>query len=68
MKTDRGATEERRAAVGGEENWAVREFAEAELGDARRTQRVITVATQLAQHPGASLPEACGNRAALKAT
>src|SRR5215510_3535691 len=52
----------------GEENWAVTEFAEAELGDARRTQRLMTVATQLAQQPGASFAEACGSGAALKAT
>ena len=47
--------------------WAVTEFAEAELGDLRRTQRVVELATVLAQRPGASLPEACGDRATLKA-
>jgi hypothetical protein len=47
--------------------WAVTEFAEAELGDARRTQRLIALATVLAQRPGASLPEACGDAAMLKA-
>jgi hypothetical protein len=50
-----------------EDSWAVTEFAEAELGDARRTQRLIALATTLAQRPGASLPEACGDRAMLKA-
>jgi Transposase DNA-binding/Transposase Tn5 dimerisation domain len=50
-----------------EDSWAVTEFAEAELGDVRRTQRVIALATVLAQRPGASLPEACGNPAMLKA-
>jgi len=49
------------------ESWAVTEFAGAELGDARRTQRVMTLATALAQHPDAGLPEACGSRADLKA-
>jgi Transposase DNA-binding/Transposase Tn5 dimerisation domain len=53
---------------GTEESWAVTEFAEAELGDARRTQRLIRVATVLAQQPRASLPEACGSPAELKAT
>jgi hypothetical protein len=43
------------------------EFAEADLGDARRTQRVIRLATVLAQRPMASLPEACGSAAELKA-
>lgn len=50
-----------------EESWAVTEFAEAELGDARRTQRVIRVATALAHQPMAGLPEACGSPAELKA-
>ena len=48
-------------------NWAVTEFADAELGDPRRTQRVIELATALAQHPTAHLPEACGDGAMLKA-
>ena len=48
-------------------SWAVREFADAELGDPRRTQRVVELATALAQHPTASLPEACGTGAMLKA-
>jgi hypothetical protein len=51
-----------------EENWAVTAFAEAELGDERRPQRVIRMATVLAQQPMASLPEACGSPAELKAT
>jgi hypothetical protein len=50
-----------------DESWAVTEFAEAELGAARRTQRVLTLATALAHHPDAGLPEACGTRADLKA-
>ena len=51
-----------------EESWAVTEFGEAELGDARRTQRLIRMATVFAQQPMASLPEACGSPAELKAT
>jgi hypothetical protein len=47
--------------------WAVNEFADAELGDPRRTKRVIELATALAQHPTASIPEACGDGAMLKA-
>jgi hypothetical protein len=50
-----------------EEGWAVREFAEAELGDERRARRLVDLATELAKKPGASLPEACGNKARLKA-
>ena len=51
-----------------EESWAVTEFAEADLGDVRRTQRVIRMATVFAQQPMASLSEACGSPAELKAT
>ena len=47
--------------------WAVTEFAEAELGDLRRTQRLVELATALAQRPGTSLPEAYGEHAMLKA-
>ena len=48
-------------------NWAVNEFAEAELGDVRRTKRLVELAHVLAQHPTAALPEACGDGAMLKA-
>ena len=47
--------------------WAVTAFAEAELGDARRTQRLIALATVVAQRPGAALPAACGDDAMLTA-
>jgi hypothetical protein len=50
-----------------ETHWAVNEFAETELGDLRRTKRVVELATALAQHPTAPLPEACGTGAMLKA-
>src|SRR5262245_314141 len=50
-----------------DDTWAVTEFAEAELGDLRRTQRLVEVAAALAQRPGTSLPEACGEQAMLKA-
>jgi hypothetical protein len=48
-------------------NWAVTEFADADLGDLRRTQRLVRLAHVLAQNPGAALPEACGGSAMLKA-
>ena len=48
-------------------SWAVTEFADADLGDARRTQRLVELATVFAQRPSASLPQACGHRAMLKA-
>src|SRR2546422_6456170 len=49
------------------EDWIETEFGAAELGDARRTQRLLTLMGQLATRPGASLPEACGSRGQLKA-
>ncbi len=48
-------------------NWAVSEFADADLGDWRRTKRLVALAGVLAQHPTAALPEACGDEARLKA-
>jgi Transposase DNA-binding/Transposase Tn5 dimerisation domain len=48
-------------------SWAVTEFADADLGDLRRTQRLVQLAHVLAQQPGATLPEACGSGAMLKA-
>jgi hypothetical protein len=51
-----------------DESWAVTEFADADLNDERRTQRLVEIATVLARQPGASFPEACGSRAMLKAT
>jgi hypothetical protein len=47
--------------------WAVNEFADADLGDVRRTKRLVELAHVLAQHPTAALPEACGDGAMLKA-
>src|SRR6266853_3087848 len=48
-------------------NWAVREFADAELGDERRTKRLVELANVLGQHPTAALPEACSDGGMLKA-
>jgi hypothetical protein len=49
------------------DSWAVTEFADAELNDIRRTQRLVEIATVLAQQPTASFPEACGSPSMLKA-
>ena len=38
--------------------WAQSEFALAELGDQRRTQRLVQIATGLAHNPGGTLPQA----------
>lgn len=50
-----------------QEDWIATEFGAADLGDARRTQRLLTLMGQVAARPGASLPEACGSRGQLKA-
>lgn len=47
-------------------DWAVNEFGAAELGDARRTARLVELARQLAKNPHYSLPQALSN-AELKA-
>ena len=47
--------------------WAAREFATAKLGDARLTQRLISLVEKLAEHPQSSLPEALGEWSATKA-
>jgi hypothetical protein len=47
--------------------WAEIELGRAELGDTRRTQRLIQLAAQRGAQPNASIPQACGNPAATKA-
>lgn len=42
-------------------DFAKQTFGEADLGDARRTQRLVDAAAALASHPGASIPAACEN-------
>lgn len=41
--------------------WASDEFARAELSDQRLVKRLITLATDFAQHPTAPVPQACGS-------
>jgi hypothetical protein len=47
--------------------WAQQEFALACLGDQRRTQRLVKIATRLAQNPGGTLPQALPRWKELKA-
>lgn len=48
-------------------SWAENEFGEAALGDARRTARLVELASVLANRPTASLPQATDDPAMLKA-
>ncbi len=48
--------------------WAQSEFALVGLGDQRRTQRLVKIATSLAQRPGGSLPQALPEWKDLKGT
>ena len=48
-------------------DWASNEFAHAELSDQRLVKRLITIATDFAQQPTASIPQACGSWDAAKA-
>ena len=47
--------------------WAEIEFGNADLGDSRRTLRLVQLATVLGDQPSASLPAACADPAILKA-
>lgn len=47
--------------------WAQMEFAPVQLGDQRRTQRLVKIATRLAQSPGGTLPQAMPQWDELKA-
>lgn len=49
-----------------EDDWALSEFGEAQLGDKRRTTRLIELARELGARPTASLPCAFSHEAALK--
>lgn len=49
-------------------DWVIEEFGGLDLGDKRREDRVLEVVQQLAARPAASLPVACTDLAALKAT
>lgn len=49
------------------EQWAQNEFGFAQLGDARRNQRLVKIATHLAAQPGGTLPQAFPQWAELKA-
>ena len=53
--------------MGASLSWAEVELGRAQLGDVRRTRRLVEVAEQRVQRPTASLPDSCGNWAATKA-
>jgi hypothetical protein len=50
-----------------DETWAALEFGDTDLGDARRTHRLVQRATSFAAQPAASLPQASDDPAMLKA-
>ena len=50
-----------------EVSWVFDEFGSADLGDERRTERLIKLASALARRPTASFPEAFGTQAELTA-
>lgn len=50
-----------------EARWAAEELGAAELGDERRTARLVDLARTFAERPSESLPEACVDGAQLKA-
>jgi hypothetical protein len=46
--------------------WAIGQWNTVELGDARLTRRAVHMGTAMAVHPAQSLPQQCGDPAALK--
>ena len=52
---------------GQEQSWAAQEFGQAQLGDARRTRRLVRLAEQRGRQPTASLPQGCDDWAGAKA-
>ena len=48
-------------------DWAQEEFGHADLGDARRTARLVQLASALGTRPSMSIPEASGSMACTKA-
>ena len=50
------------------EVWAQRTFGEVRLGDQRRTERAVKLATALAREPNVSLPRQLGERKEVQAT
>ena len=50
------------------EGWATKELKNAQLGDDRRTKRLIKIVSLLAKKPNSTVPEASGNWANTKAT
>lgn len=47
--------------------WVADELQYAQLGDARRNERLIRIVSDIADHPSATIPESCGSWSATKA-
>jgi len=54
-------------ALARREAWAVGQFGTAELGDRRRTHRLVRLATQMTGNSSGSIPQQTGSAAAMKA-
>lgn len=48
-------------------DWVLEELADVDLGDKRRNRRLLSVVSDLAEHPTASIPAACGGHADMAA-
>ena len=56
-----------RARLGDREQWAEAQFGPAELGDTRRTRRLVRLAVQMAANSSGSIPQQTGNAADMRA-
>ncbi len=63
----KGTREMNKEELENAEKWAVQTFGTAELGDPRRTDRLVTMAAALAENPAASLPKSMRNWADTQA-
>jgi Transposase DNA-binding len=53
--------------TGAKDNWALEELGSVDLGDKRRTARLLTICGRLSEMPESSINQACGNWAETKA-
>ena len=54
-------------ALARRDEWAMSQFETAELGDRRRTRRLVRLATQMASNSSGSIPQQAGSAAEMKA-
>ena len=67
MKEEKEGQQMKAMSVLDAKEWAIETFGEVELGDPRRSDRVVQVAAAMAEDPAATLPTQMGDPSALHA-